>query len=198
MSVPATSPKKKSLMPSGELRRRLRGLAHKLSAVVQIGKEGVSDGVLRQVTGALFDHELIKVKIGGEGPDDRFAVAERLGQLPGVNVVQILGRVVVIYKRHPEKPRYEGAASKARAADKPTPAPSPEAGREKKREPGREKKREAGRDKKREPARDKRREPGRDKTREPSRARGPRRAPGPRAARSGGAPRGGGRPRARS
>lgn len=108
-SVPATSPKKKSLMPSGELRRRLRGAAHALAPVVQIGKEGVTDAVVRQVAGALLDHELIKAKIGSECPASRFEVADRLAAEPGVNLVQILGRVLVLYKRHPQKPRYEAA-----------------------------------------------------------------------------------------
>ena len=121
---PATSPKKKSLMPSGELRRRLRGFAHALSPVVQVGKEGVTPAVVRQVNGALHDHELIKVKIGSECPASRFEVAEQLGAEPGVNVVQILGRVLALYKRHPEKPRYEGKAAAPPAEKKPARARS--------------------------------------------------------------------------
>jgi RNA-binding protein len=97
-------------MPSGDLRRRLRGHAHALSPVVQIGKEGLTPAVIRQVTGALHDHELIKVKLGGETPADRFAMAERLAEQPGVNVVQIVGRVIVLYKRHPQQPQYEKKA----------------------------------------------------------------------------------------
>jgi RNA-binding protein len=124
-AVPPTNPKKKSLMPSGELRRRLRGFAHKLSPIVQIGKEGVTQAVIRQVTVALHDHELIKVKLGGETPEDRFAAAESLGGQPGVNVVQIVGRVIVLYKRHPEKPQYEGANKKSATPDSPAPEPEP-------------------------------------------------------------------------
>jgi RNA-binding protein len=116
-ALPSTSPKKKSLMPAGELRRRLRGAAHALPAVVHVGKEGVTPGLLGEVKQALFDHELIKVRIVGECPESRFEVAERLAAQPGVNVVQILGRVVAIYKRHPQKPRYEAAgAAKAQKA----------------------------------------------------------------------------------
>lgn len=102
-------------MPSGALRRSLRAHGHGMSAIVQIGKSGVTGGVVAQVTQALADHELVKVKIGRECPDDRFAVAERLGEEPGVNVVQIVGRVLLLYKRHPRTPRYEGAAARARA-----------------------------------------------------------------------------------
>lgn len=104
----ATSPKKRSLMPSGDLRRKLRGHGHALSALVQVGKAGVTEGLVAQLTQALHDHELVKVKLGSECPEDRFEVAERLGTEPGVNVVQILGRTILLYKRHPKTPRFEG------------------------------------------------------------------------------------------
>jgi RNA-binding protein len=111
----ATSPKKRALMPSSKLRRALRGHGHHLSPIVQIGKGGASAGVLKQVEQALADHELVKVKVDADSPDDRFAAADELAALPGVNVVQILGRAILIYKRHPQKPRYEGRKAEARA-----------------------------------------------------------------------------------
>lgn len=115
--VAATSTRKRALMPAGKLRRALRAHGHSLQALVQIGKGGVTPGVLRQVAHALFDHELVKVKIGTECPEDRFAVADKLAAEPGTNVVQIVGRTVLVYKRHPEKPRFEGAkAREAQAA----------------------------------------------------------------------------------
>ena len=117
-TVPATSPKKRSLMPSGELRRKLRAHGHALSPLVQVGKAGVTNGLVKQMEQALFDHELVKVKVGGESPDDRFAVAERLAAAPGVNVVQILGRVVLVYKRHPKTPRYEGKRAEGKSEGK--------------------------------------------------------------------------------
>jgi RNA-binding protein len=104
----STSAKKRSLMPSSALRRALRGHGHGLAALVQIGKAGVTDAVVKQLYQALADHELVKVKVAAESPLDRFAAAERLGAEPGVNVVQVIGRVILLYKRHPHAPRYEG------------------------------------------------------------------------------------------
>ncbi len=104
-----TNPRKKSLMPSTPFRRRLRGLGHALDPVVQIGKHGVVDAVVKQVARALLDHELIKIKVGSECPSSRFEVAEQLATEPGVNVVQILGRTIVLYKKHPRTPRFEKA-----------------------------------------------------------------------------------------
>jgi RNA-binding protein len=108
-------------MPTGELRQKLRAHGHALKPLVQVGKGGVTAGVLAQVAQALFDHELVKVRIGTECPADRFEVADELGAQPGTRVVQILGRVVLVYKRHPEKPRFEGKAAREREAAAPPP-----------------------------------------------------------------------------
>jgi RNA-binding protein len=116
MESPA-SQKKRSLMPSGKLRRSLRAHGHALAAVVQIGKGGVTSSVIKQINQALADHELIKVKIGGESPADRFEAAERLAGEPGVSVVQIIGRILLLYKRHPQRPRFEGKRAAAARDD---------------------------------------------------------------------------------
>ncbi len=102
-----TSPKKRALMPSTKLRKALRAAGHHLSPVVQVGKEGVSEAVLAQLDAQLAAHELVKVRIGTESPEDRFEAAGRLGAAAGAQVAQILGRTVLVYRRHPEKPRFE-------------------------------------------------------------------------------------------
>ena len=106
MAAP-TSPKKRALMPSTKLRKALRAAGHHLAPVVQVGKEGVSEAVLRQLDAQLAAHELVKVKIGTESPEDRFEAAGRLGEAAGAQVAQILGRTVLVYRKHPEKPRFE-------------------------------------------------------------------------------------------
>jgi RNA-binding protein len=107
------SPRKKSLMPSGELRRRLRAAGHSLAPVVQIGKQGATAALDQQVARALLDHELIKVKLGRECPATRFELAEHFAAAPGVKVAQILGRTLLLYRRHPKQPRFERAANPA-------------------------------------------------------------------------------------
>jgi RNA-binding protein len=107
-SMPApTNPRKRALMPSSKLRKVLRAAGHHLSAVVQVGKEGVTDAVLRQLYEQLGAHELVKVKVGTESPEDRFEVADRLGGEAGAQVAQVLGRTILVYRRHPQKPRFE-------------------------------------------------------------------------------------------
>jgi RNA-binding protein len=100
-------------MPSGPLRRALRAAGHRLAPVLQVGKEGVSDAVLAALDVQLAAHELVKVKVGGESPEDRFLAAERLGEGTRSAVAQVLGRTVLVYRRHPERPRFEPGAAPA-------------------------------------------------------------------------------------
>ena len=101
------SPKKRALMPSTKLRKALRAAGHHLSPIVQIGKEGVSDALLKELDAQLAVHELVKVRIGTESPEDRFEAADRLGAAVGAQIAQILGRTLLVYRRHPEKPKFE-------------------------------------------------------------------------------------------
>jgi len=103
----STNPKKRALMPSSKLRKALRAAGHHLSPVLQVGKEGVTEAVLKQLDEQLTAHELVKVRVGAESPEDRFEAAERLGAAAGAQLAQILGRTILVCRRHPEKPKYE-------------------------------------------------------------------------------------------
>jgi RNA-binding protein len=121
--ISPASPKKRSLMPSSKLRRSLRAHGHSLSALVHVGKGGLSPAVIKQVEQTLADHELVKMKVDTDSPQDRLAVAELLAARPGVNIVQIVGRAILIYKRHPREPRFEGGTPESPVAERPTKDP---------------------------------------------------------------------------
>ncbi|MBS2022971.1 MAG: YhbY family RNA-binding protein, partial [Deltaproteobacteria bacterium] len=63
---------------TGKQRRHLRGLGHALSAVVQVGKTGVTPALIENANVQLDAHELIKVKVGEAAPSDRHSTAEEL------------------------------------------------------------------------------------------------------------------------
>ena len=90
---------------SGTAARYLRGLGHALDPVVQIGKEGVTDGVVKATCAALLTHELIKVRVLGEAPVDRREAAADLAARAEASLAQVLGRTALLYKRHPKKPK---------------------------------------------------------------------------------------------
>jgi RNA-binding protein len=117
------NPKKQSLMPASKLRKALRAAGHHLSPVVQVGKEGLTPAVVAALDEQLLAHELIKVKVGTESPSDRFEVAAGLSALPRAQVAQLIGRTVLLYRKHPSKPRYEPADPKVERPEKPKARP---------------------------------------------------------------------------
>lgn len=92
---------------TGKAIRYLRGLGHHLHPVLQIGKEGVTDAVVEALEVQLKAHELVKVKVGSESPTDRKDVGPELATRAGAVLAQILGRTLLLYKRHPNKPKIE-------------------------------------------------------------------------------------------
>lgn len=92
---------------TGKQRRHLRSLGHHIEPVVQLGKQGLTDAVIAAIGVALDQHELVKVRVGTECPDDRHDVAERIGPAVKGEVAQLLGRTMLIYKRHPKEPKIQ-------------------------------------------------------------------------------------------
>ncbi|HQQ59316.1 MAG TPA: YhbY family RNA-binding protein, partial [Thermomonas sp.] len=54
--------------------RFLRGQAHDLKAMLQVGGKGITDALVTEVELALEHHELIKVKVGGADREQRDAM----------------------------------------------------------------------------------------------------------------------------
>jgi RNA-binding protein len=89
-------------------RAQLRSLAHPLKPVFHIGKDGITETSLRSLQEAFNSRELLKVKVQSAAPVTAAeAGAELASRLPDVQHVQTIGRTVVLYRRHPEKPEIE-------------------------------------------------------------------------------------------
>jgi RNA-binding protein len=95
----------KAFSLNGRQVRHLRALAHHLDPVVIVGKEGVSDSVVRAAWQALHDHELIKVKLPQLEKDERHEVAQQLQRALAATLVNEIGRILVLYRRHPSSPK---------------------------------------------------------------------------------------------
>ncbi len=84
--------------------RHLRSLAHHLKPVVMIGGKGITDNLLAELKRTLEDHELIKVSIAGADKKERRALTEELCQASGATLVQMIGRISVLYRPN-KKPK---------------------------------------------------------------------------------------------
>ena len=83
--------------------RFLRGQAHGLKAMLQIGGKGLTDAVVAEVDLALEHHELIKVKVTAEDREARDGMIAELAERTGSAVVQRIGHTAVLYRQSREK-----------------------------------------------------------------------------------------------
>ena len=83
-------------------RKRLRALAHDLDPVVQVGKELVTEPIVRQLDAALAAHELVKVRFL-EGKREKAELLAELVHRTGAVVAGVVGHVAILYRAHPEE-----------------------------------------------------------------------------------------------
>ena len=83
--------------------RFLRGQAHGLKAMLQVGGKGVTPALVAEVGQALEDHELIKVKVAAEDREARAALIDELVDAAGAALVQRIGHTAVLYRPSKDK-----------------------------------------------------------------------------------------------
>lgn len=79
-------------------RSALRSAAHALRPVVLIGDKGLSESVLKEIDLNLTVHELIKVRVAGEGREAREALLQSVCDTLECAPVHHLGRTLILYR----------------------------------------------------------------------------------------------------
>lgn len=88
-------------------RAKLRGLANSIPALYQIGKDGITENMVKQFEDALEAKELIKVHVLDNALADTREIAEEAAKLSGAQTVQIIGSKFVLYKESKENKKIE-------------------------------------------------------------------------------------------
>ena len=86
-------------------RAQLRGMANGIDTILQIGKEGVTESVIRQADEALEARELIKCAVQQGAPVTAREALDALCEQTGAEPVQCIGRRFVMYRPSRENPR---------------------------------------------------------------------------------------------
>ncbi len=82
--------------------KELKAQAHGLKPVVHIGQNGLSESLVASCDKALYDHELIKAKFI-DHKDEKQHLAEELSLKCDAHIVNIIGNIVILYRKNPEK-----------------------------------------------------------------------------------------------
>ena len=85
-------------MITSKQRAYLRGLANGIPAIMQIGKGGIGENLIKTVSDALEARELIKLTVLENSMESPREVADSLAEATGSDVVAVVGRKVVLYR----------------------------------------------------------------------------------------------------
>ncbi len=94
-------------MLTGKQRSYLKGKAHKLDPIFQLGKSGLTENFLKQVEEALEARELIKIKILQNCELDPTNAANEIAGKLNAEFVQSIGSKFVIYKESENNKKIE-------------------------------------------------------------------------------------------
>ena len=84
-------------------RAQLRGLANSIDTIVQVGKDGIGENLLKQVNDALEARELIKGRVLENSMLSPREAAEELAVKARAEVVQVIGTKFVLYRKSHRK-----------------------------------------------------------------------------------------------
>ena len=96
----------RNTLTSKQIRKR-RSLGMTEEAIVMIGKEGVTPTVVASAREAIKKRELIKVRVLQNAPDEPEDAITMLAERADANLVQVIGRNGLLFRRNFDKPRIE-------------------------------------------------------------------------------------------
>lgn len=93
-------------------RAELKSQAMTMDSIFQIGKASLTPQMTQAIRDALHARELIKISVLKNCADDPKELARILAERTGSQVVQVIGKKIVLYKINPEKEKKRRDAAK--------------------------------------------------------------------------------------
>lgn len=88
-------------------RAYLKGCAMTMDTIIHVGKSSVTPEITEAVSEALEARELIKINVLKNCLDDVRSIAEVLAERTHSEVIQVIGRKIVLFKQAKENSKYE-------------------------------------------------------------------------------------------
>ncbi|WP_080874675.1 ribosome assembly RNA-binding protein YhbY [Oceanobacillus timonensis] len=85
-------------MLTNKQKQFLRKESHAVKPIFQVGKDGVNENMVTQISEALEKRELIKVSILQNCLEDKHVVAEQISSGTDAEVVQVIGSTIILYR----------------------------------------------------------------------------------------------------
>ena len=91
-------------MLTSKQRAKLKSIAASTETILQVGKGGVGEQLVKQVDDALTAREIIKLRVLETAPEEPGILDQELAEATESEVVQVIGRRLVLYRKNPKKP----------------------------------------------------------------------------------------------
>lgn len=87
-------------------RAYLKGIAMNMEPIINVGKSSVSPELVKSVEEAINKRELIKLGVLKNCVDDPREIAQTIAERTHSEVVQVIGKKIILYKKNKDKPIY--------------------------------------------------------------------------------------------
>ncbi len=94
-------------MISSKKRAKLKSIANNLNTTLYIGKNGISDSLIKQLQDALVSNEIVKCKVLNNCISTAKEMAILLSNKSDSDIVQVIGSRFVLYKKNQKNPLIE-------------------------------------------------------------------------------------------
>ena len=94
-------------MITSKQRAKLKGMATTLNAIIQVGKGGITDNLVKTVSDALEARELIKMRVLENCDLSVREAAEELAAATDAEVVSVIGTKCILYRESKTKKKIE-------------------------------------------------------------------------------------------
>lgn len=88
-------------------RAYLKGLAMTMDPILNVGKSSVTPELVESVSEAIKKRELIKIGVLKNCMDDPREIAETIAARTKSQVVQVIGKKIVLYKKNNDNPKIQ-------------------------------------------------------------------------------------------
>lgn len=92
-------------MLSSKERAKLKSLANPIDTILQVGKGGIGEQLIKQVDDALTARELIKLRVLETAPGSARESAEEIAEVTHSEVVQVIGTRFILYRKNTKNPK---------------------------------------------------------------------------------------------
>ena len=89
---------------TGKQKAKLKGMAHGIKPVIQVGKAGVEEPQINSIKRALHEHELIKTKFL-DYKDHKKEISANIAKETGADIVDIIGNTLILYWENMDRGR---------------------------------------------------------------------------------------------